>query len=1008
MNEEIKLIIKAVVDDAKKGLEKVKKELNNIEKTGEKSGKSLKESMAAVAKGAAIATAAITAVVAAMVNLGKRAAEVQKEFSKLDSSFQAAGGSAEQARATYESLYRFLGDTGKATEASQQLAKITTNTEDLAEWTKSLQGVYATFGDSLPIESLAEAANETIKVGKITGTFADALNWAGVSEDAFNEALAKTNSEAEREALIRQTLNSLYSNAANIYERNNSAMMKYNESQVKVDSAIAQLSTYLVPLLTELNEVAAVLLTALKPAFEVVAAVIIVFCQWITAAIQYIGSFFGLFSDEGAKATKQVADTIEKIKRDSSKIGIKEDIEGAEDEAKKLKKSLMGFDELNVLTPEEDNSGNDLDKDNDNNNGLNFEIPDMSSLELNLPSMDDFQATVDKVKEKMEGLLVVAGLIGVAIGAWKLTSFIAGITKALKLIKIGKADGATFTQQLFGKKAQEHIDGIKEKMTALAGQILTIGGAIAYAAGFMDAWAYGVDWKNLALMITGAAMATAGLYMQFGTLGAGIGVVAAGVGLIILGVKDFIENGATLESTILIIGGAIAIAVGLATAGVSVLISAIVAVVAAVAAFTAGLILEEKAIKSRKEAQDALNEAIEVAIQAENNYISAVDSAESALNRLKEAEEAAGMTGAELYKQVQDGVIDYANMTAEQKELYKAYLDNEQKQKDLEESTKNLEEAKKAETIASWENQLALAKESGNYDEFKKSVVAAFESSELSADEARELIEKSMSEMSTASQQTFMEDLPNNLKDGMNPDEYETTAKKLGDWFSGIGSDIASFFVDGIWNPIKKWWNETVITWFNQKVKPKFTKEYWVGIFKKIKEGLVGVWDTIKTWFGDNVKPKFTAEYWLEKFDAIKNGAKDAFNGVIGTVEKAVNFIIRKINTLSWDIPDWVPIIGGGKFGFDFNEISIPRLATGGIVNSSILANIGEDGYKEAVLPLERNTEWMNILADKIAERNSTPSRIVLMLDGKELGYATIGSINNITKQTGSLPLVLV
>jgi hypothetical protein len=137
----------------------------------------------------------------------------------------------------------------------------------------------------------------------------------------------------------------------------------------------------------------------------------------------------------------------------------------------------------------------------------------------------------------------------------------------------------------------------------------------------------------------------------------------------------------------------------------------------------------------------------------------------------------------------------------------------------------------------------------------------------------------------------------------------------------------------------------------------------------------------------------------------VKEGAKSAFNGVAEIVEKAINNIIKKINTLSWTIPDWVPKLGGEKFGFNFKEIKIPRLAEGGIATSSILANIGERG-KEAVLPLEKNTEWMEMLAARI--NGNTPSKIVLMVDGRELGYASINSINSITKQTGTLQLQLV
>jgi hypothetical protein len=67
---------------------------------------------------------------------------------------------------------------------------------------------------------------------------------------------------------------------------------------------------------------------------------------------------------------------------------------------------------------------------------------------------------------------------------------------------------------------------------------------------------------------------------------------------------------------------------------------------------------------------------------------------------------------------------------------------------------------------------------------------------------------------------------------------------------------------------------------------------------------------------------------------------------------------------------------------------------------------IGERG-KEAVVPLENNTEWMDRLADRIANRNSAPTKIVLMLDKKELGWANIKSINSITEQTGTLQLTL-
>lgn len=221
--------------------------------------------------------------------------------------------------------------------------------------------------------------------------------------------------------------------------------------------------------------------------------------------------------------------------------------------------------------------------------------------------------------------------------------------------------------------------------------------------------------------------------------------------------------------------------------------------------------------------------------------------------------------------------------------------------------------------------------------------------------------------------------------------------------------DSAKTAISDKYNAVKKW--------FDKSVAPKFTKKYWTDKFDTVrsaassklqsaKDAITGVWSSTKKWFDKNVKPKFTTSYWKGKFDTVKNGARQAFNGVISIVESAVNNIIRKINTLSWKIPDWVPKVGGQKFGFNFKTVSIPRLATGGIATRSVLANIGENG-REAVLPLDNNTSWMDALADKIAARNSAPSRLYLQVDGKTLGWVAIDNINKITKQTGEIQLAL-
>lgn len=116
----------------------------------------------------------------------------------------------------------------------------------------------------------------------------------------------------------------------------------------------------------------------------------------------------------------------------------------------------------------------------------------------------------------------------------------------------------------------------------------------------------------------------------------------------------------------------------------------------------------------------------------------------------------------------------------------------------------------------------------------------------------------------------------------------------------------------------------------------------------------------------------FTGD-WERAWDGITNILKGIGNFCIDIVEGLVNGIISGLNFISIDIPDWIPLPSGwGRhFGFDIEPLALPRLATGGIVTASTFANIGEAG-REAVLPLDNNTEWMDMLADRIGGRDIT------------------------------------
>ena len=180
--------------------------------------------------------------------------ETLTSMNRVETAFKQAGGSAKEGQKVYNDLYAVLGDGGRATEATQILSNLTTNQKDLSAYTKILTGVNAKWGDSLPVESLIEAVNETSKVGTVTGTLADALNWAGVSEDEFNAKLEKCTSEQQRQALIQKTLTGLYGEAGDAYLENNKELTALYDAENKNAQAMAKMSEKLMPVKTALIE----------------------------------------------------------------------------------------------------------------------------------------------------------------------------------------------------------------------------------------------------------------------------------------------------------------------------------------------------------------------------------------------------------------------------------------------------------------------------------------------------------------------------------------------------------------------------------------------------------------------------------------------------------------------------------------------------------------------------------------------------------------------------------
>lgn len=263
--------------------------LQKTDKDAEKTGKGFMDLTKKVGSGAVkigkavggMALAAGTAFVA-MTNESR---EYRNEIAKLVTAFGDQDFTAKQAKKTYKELQGVVGDTEQAVEASNHLAELCNNEKQLSDWTTICTGVYAKFGASLPIEGLTEAANETAKVGQVTGPLADALNWIGISEDKFNESLAKCNNEQERAALITETLKGKYSGLAEDFKKNNKEVINANKAQERLNASMAAIGKVVEPLITTVKSVGASFIEDITPAVEK-------FCGYVSENLPKVINWF--------------------------------------------------------------------------------------------------------------------------------------------------------------------------------------------------------------------------------------------------------------------------------------------------------------------------------------------------------------------------------------------------------------------------------------------------------------------------------------------------------------------------------------------------------------------------------------------------------------------------------------------------------------------------------------------------------------------------------------------
>ena len=193
----------------------------------------------------------VSGLVDSMSQLADETREYQRIMGSLEVSSERAGYTAEETADTYRQLYGVLGDDQTAATTTANLQALGFAQEDLKDLTNAAIGAWATYGDSIPIDGLAESINETIQAGQVTGNFADVLNWAGTSEDDFNAKLENAADNTERanivmEELARQGL----VEAGEAWQKNNESLVESNQAAADFQDTMAEMSERISPVLT--------------------------------------------------------------------------------------------------------------------------------------------------------------------------------------------------------------------------------------------------------------------------------------------------------------------------------------------------------------------------------------------------------------------------------------------------------------------------------------------------------------------------------------------------------------------------------------------------------------------------------------------------------------------------------------------------------------------------------------------------------------------------------------
>ncbi len=827
---------------------------------------------------------------AELSNAMAAAKEFSEDLSRLKTAFATTNHGAKAGHKTFKQFYAILGETDRAVEATNHLAQFTTAVEDLSKWEMIAAGVTATFGDSLPIEGLTEASNETVKVGRVTGVLADALNWIGISEDYFNQQLTNCNNEQERSILLTNTLYNAYLAQGQMYNQLNADLQANRLAYLRLQEAVAGISAVWLPVQTILiNGLAAIAELASIAAKNIAA----IFGKDIdTSAQQITVATSGAVGNTGA-----IADNMKDVARATKKAG------------KEAKKQLAAFDDIKTISSGASGSSGGAGSGGAGAGGAGV------GAGLKEGAYDPM-TEAQKVNEALAFIMGAIGLALVAVGV--LLIFGGHVPAGVGFIIGGMATFGISVAALSGKDPSEDaVKGLVALMGAIGGALVALGvilimngmlawGIAAVVAGF---GAIGVGIANISAFKTGTIKNTLTLIMG----------IAAGA-LLALGIILIVFNGPSPWAIGMILAGVTMLGVTAAQLISGKVEAEVASVIHTVLSLVCGALVVIGFIMICAGSVNPLS--IGLLISGAAGLASEV-----AINWSYIAETLKGPIGAILALISTTLVVIAVIMLC-------------------------------SGVVTPLSIGLLVAGAAG----LAAAIVPNWD---------------------------FI---------------VETLRGPFGAIMALVGTALIVIGIILLFTGAGIPLGIGLIAAGGASLAAAIAPN-WNFIVDKVKD----IWGSITGFWNTNIAPWFTVKKWADLVGKIgtglKNGFKDAINGVISIVEKGINWIINKINTLSWEVPDWVPGIGGSRWGFNFKSINIPRLAQGAVIppNREFLAVLGDQKRGVNIeTPLETMIQAFEMAMNNRGSNNEGNTTVIIEIDGREFGRAVVKHGNNETRRVGA------